>query len=51
MTLGNPVMIKAYQAGFPGNGKSVPDGAKMAKIPWTAKKNQFSRTRRYQAHW
>src|SRR6185503_21079759 len=27
--LGNPVMIDAYQAGFPGNGKPVPDGAKM----------------------
>ena len=39
--LGNPVMIDAYQAGIPGNGKPVPDGAKMAKIHWTAKQNQF----------
>ena len=39
--VGNPVMIDAYQAGFPGNGKPVPDGAKMAKIHWTPKPNQF----------
>ncbi|MFC7476029.1 cytochrome P460 family protein [Dankookia sp. GCM10030260] len=32
--LGNPAMIEAYRAGFPGNGKPVPDGAKMAKIHW-----------------
>ena len=36
--LGNPVMIKAYQAGLPGNGKPFPDGAKMAKIHWNPKK-------------
>jgi len=41
MTLGNPAMIEAYQAGFPGNGKAIPDGAKMAKIHWTPKKNEF----------
>ncbi len=41
MTLGNPAMMKAYRAGFPGNGKSVPDGAKMAKIHWTPKPNEF----------
>src|SRR5919206_1025360 len=34
----NPVMIAAYQAGIPGNGKPVPDGAKMAKIHWDPKK-------------
>src|SRR4029434_4671110 len=39
--LGNPVMIEAYQAGIPGNGKPVPDGAKMAKIHWLPKENQF----------
>jgi len=39
--LGNPVMIKAYQTGFPGNGKAVPDGAKMAKIHWAPKQNEF----------
>ncbi len=37
--LGNPAMIDAYKAGAPGNGKPFPDGAKMAKIHWTAKKN------------
>jgi hypothetical protein len=38
--LGNPVMIDAYKAGVPGNGKPFPDGAKMAKIHWTPKKNE-----------
>src|SRR6266576_2275877 len=36
--LANPVMIEAYQAGVPGNGKPFPDGSKMAKIHWTPKK-------------
>ena len=36
--LGNPAMIEAYKAGIPVNGKPVPDGARMAKIHWTAKK-------------
>lgn len=35
--VGNPVMIKAYQDGFPANGKPVPDGAVMAKIEWQKK--------------
>ena len=39
--LGNPAMIAAYQAGIPGNGKPVPDGARMAKIHWKPKPNQF----------
>src|SRR5258708_21290212 len=39
--LGNPVMIDAYLAGIPGNGKPFPDGAKMAKIHWNPKKNQY----------
>ena len=39
--LGNPVMIDAYRAGIPNNGKPVPDGAKMAKVHWTPKKNEF----------
>src|SRR4029077_8382508 len=38
--LGNPAMIDAYKAGIPGNGKPFPDGARMAKIHWTAKKNE-----------
>jgi hypothetical protein len=37
--LGNPTMIAAYRDGFPGNGKPIPDGAKMAKIHWNAKKS------------
>jgi hypothetical protein len=36
--LANPVMIKAYQAGAPGNGKPFPDGSKLAKIHWNPKK-------------
>jgi hypothetical protein len=39
--VGNPAMIAAYQGGFPGNGKPVPDGAKMAKIHWAPKPNEF----------
>src|SRR5689334_11400281 len=39
--LANPVMIDAYLAGIPGNGKPFPDGAKMAKIHWNPKKNQY----------
>ncbi|HET8544156.1 MAG TPA: cytochrome P460 family protein [Pseudolabrys sp.] len=37
--LANSVMIKAYRAGAPGNGKPFPDGSKMAKIHWNAKKS------------
>jgi cytochrome P460 len=37
--LANPVMIEAYRAGIPGNGKPFPDGAKMTKIHWNAKKS------------
>ena len=32
--VGNPVMIEAYKAGIPANGRSVPDGAAMAKLEW-----------------
>jgi len=35
--LANPVMIKAYRAGVPGNGQPFPDGSKMAKIVWKQK--------------
>ena len=38
--LANPVMIDAYRAGVPGNGKPFPDGAKMAKIHWIPKKQE-----------
>src|SRR6476646_3894444 len=37
--LGNPEIIAAYQARVPGNGKPFPDGSKMAKIHWNAKKS------------
>ena len=37
--LANPVMIKAYMAGLPGNGKPFPDGSKMAKIHWNVKQS------------
>jgi hypothetical protein len=37
---GNPAMINAYKAGIPGNGKAFPDGARMAKIHWVARKNE-----------
>jgi Cytochrome P460 len=35
--LANPAMIKAYQAGIPGNGQPFPDGVKMAKVHWNPK--------------
>jgi len=38
--VGNPVIISAFKAGTPGNGKPFPDGSKMAKIHWNAKVNQ-----------
>jgi hypothetical protein len=37
--LANPVMIDAYRAGVPGNGKPFPDGSKIAKIHWNPKKS------------
>jgi hypothetical protein len=46
--LGNPVMIDAYKAGVPGNGKPFPDGAKMAKIHWNTKKNESQPGQPYQ---
>jgi len=36
--LANPVMIDAYRAGVP-NGSKFPDGSRMAKIHWNAKKS------------
>jgi hypothetical protein len=35
----NPIMIDAYRAGVPGNGKPFPDGSKIAKIEWKPKRN------------
>jgi hypothetical protein len=41
LILANPVMIDAYKAGIPGNGKPFPDGAKLAKVHWNPKKHDF----------
>jgi hypothetical protein len=35
----NPVMINAYAAGIPGNGKPFPDGSKSVKIQYVPKKS------------
>jgi Cytochrome P460 len=35
----NPVMINAYRAGVPGNGRPFSDGSKVAKIEWKLKKS------------
>ena len=40
VTLGNPVTIRAYKSGIPGDGKHFPDGAKIAKIHWIPRKNE-----------
>jgi hypothetical protein len=38
LILANPVMINAYKAGIPSNGKPFPEGSKIAKIEWRPKK-------------
>ncbi|HXZ45206.1 MAG TPA: cytochrome P460 family protein [Pseudolabrys sp.] len=38
----NPAMMDAYRDGVPGNGKRFPDGSKIVKIEWVAKKNTES---------
>jgi hypothetical protein len=40
--LANPIMIKAYREGVPGNGKPFPEGSKVVKIEWVKKKNPQS---------
>ena len=35
----NPTMINAYKAGVAANGKTFPDGSKIAKLQWKFKKN------------
>src|SRR6476659_6624720 len=35
----NPTMIEAYKAGVPHNGKSFPDGSKIAQLQWSFKKS------------
>jgi hypothetical protein len=38
----NPIMMDAYRAGVPGNGKPFPEGSKIAKIEWKPKKSTES---------
>jgi hypothetical protein len=38
----NDVMINAYRAGVPGNGRLFPDGSKITKIEWSFEKNTAS---------
>ncbi len=38
LIVANPVMIKAYQDGVPGNGKPFPDGSRIVKLEWKPKK-------------
>jgi hypothetical protein len=38
----NAAMLDAYKDSVPGNGKKFPDGSKVVKIEWTAKKNTES---------
>ncbi len=42
LIVANPVMIDAYRAGVPGNGKPFPEGSKIAKIEYKPKKNAES---------
>src|SRR5277367_3922528 len=37
--LGNPTIIAAFKSGIPANGKSFPEGSKIAKIQWKPKKS------------
>ncbi len=37
--IANPIMIKAYKAGVPGNGKPFPEGSKIAKLQWKFKRS------------
>ena len=41
--LGNPAMIKAFEAGVPANGQPVPDGARMAKVHYVPKRTSSFR--------
>jgi hypothetical protein len=41
-TLGNPIIIKAYQKGIPGNSKPFPEGSAIVKIEWFPKKYPVS---------
>jgi hypothetical protein len=37
--LANPIMMEAFRSGLPAAGKHFPDGSKMTKIHWNAKKS------------
>ena len=37
--VGNPVIVKAYKAGIPGNGRPFPEGSKLVKLQWKPKKS------------
>jgi hypothetical protein len=37
--LANPLMIKAYKASVPGNGRPFPEGSKIVKLQWKQKKS------------
>src|SRR3954466_8150604 len=39
VVVANPVMIEAYKAGIPGNGRPFPEGSKIAKLQWKPKKS------------
>jgi hypothetical protein len=39
LIVGNPIMIDAFRAGYPQNGKPFPEGAKTAKIHWVPKQS------------
>ena len=38
----NKVMMQAYKAGLPANGKTFPEGSKVVKIEWAQKQNTVS---------
>jgi hypothetical protein len=38
LMVANPVMMSAYRAGIPANGKPFPDGSKMVKMLWRQRK-------------
>ena len=40
--LANPIMIKAYRDGIPGNGQAFPEGSRIVKIEWLKAKNAQS---------
>lgn len=39
VVVGNPEMIAAYESGLPAEGRKFPDGARMVKIHWNARKS------------